>query len=259
MGSVQTRDNWDVHWNDYSDAVKSNPAQKYRHKLMVELISELFQGSELSLLDLGSGQGDFMRLAAGVWPKAKLLGFEMSETGVTISRTKVPSAKFLVVDIFRPQGDLDGYKTWANCATCSEVLEHVDDPVGFVREASVYLQEGAKLIVTVPGGPMSEFDRHIGHRTHFTRESIARVLTEGGLNVEATYLSGFPFFNVYRSLIIARGRALINDVRGGEPGVGSPVNIAMKLFDTFFRFNYRNTTMGWQVLAVASKPLCAKN
>jgi len=253
MSGLHNRDNWDAHWSDYSDAVGCNPAQKYRHRLMLDILGERCVHSGLKLLDIGSGQGDFARLAAAQWPGASILGFEMSEVGVQISRKKVPSATFLPVDIFAPTPEAATLHEWATCATCSEVLEHVDDPVTFVKAASAYLKPGAPLIVTVPGGPMSVFDKHIGHRTHFTRESITRVLMEAGLQVQATYLSGFPFFNLYRGVVIARGSALIDDVRGGEPPVGSLAHTVMTFFDRLFRFNLRNTTAGWQVVAVATK------
>ncbi|MEI6713456.1 MAG: class I SAM-dependent methyltransferase [Verrucomicrobiota bacterium] len=253
MSELSNQDNWDAHWSDYSDAVGCNPAQKYRHRLMLDLLGEQCGFSEGKLLDIGSGQGDFARLAAARWPKASILGFEMSDVGVQISRKKVPSAIFLPVDLFAPPAEAVSFHEWATCATCSEVLEHVDDPVAFVKAASAYLKPGASLVVTVPGGPMSLFDKYIGHRTHFSRESITRVLTDGGLQVQRTYLSGFPFFNLYRGVVIARGSALIDDVRGGEPPVGSLAHTVMSLFDRLFRFNLRNTTAGWQVVAVATK------
>jgi hypothetical protein len=137
---------------------------------------------------------------------------------------------------------------------CSEVLEHVDSPEDFLKAARPFLAEGAGLVVTVPGGPMSAFDRHIGHRRHFTRDSISRCLAAAGFTVERVYLSGFPFFNLYRGVVIARGEKLADDVNAGQGGFSAWLaGAVMAVFRGLFRLNLRNSPFGWQVVAVARK------
>jgi hypothetical protein len=138
---------------------------------------------------------------------------------------------------------------------CSEVLEHVDSPEAFLLSACSFLADGCQLVVTVPGGPMSAFDRHIGHRQHFTRKSITQVLEAGGFAVEKTYLAGFPFFNLYRLAVILRGESLVKDVDHTRPArtVTRLANCVMALFRGLFRFNLLNSPFGWQVVAVARK------
>ena len=137
---------------------------------------------------------------------------------------------------------------------CCEVLEHVDDPAGFLSRARAYLKPGARLLVTVPGGPMSAFDRYIGHRQHFTRESIRAVLTEAGFEVNEVRMAGFPFFNLYRLTVIGRGEKLARDVKAGGTGTASKLAEAvMAAFRFLFRFNLSDSAFGWQVVAVAQK------
>jgi SAM-dependent methyltransferase len=187
-------------------------------------------------------------------PTAHLLGFEMSSSGVEISREKVSGATFLVADLFRPPENLGAYTGWATHAVCSEVLEHVDSPVAFLQEARRYLADDARLIVTVPGGPMSAFDRHIGHRQHFTRSSISRCLEDAGFAVDRVYMAGFPFFNVYRCVVIARGESLVADVDAGHRGFSAWLaGVVMAVFRGVFRFNLMDSALGWQVVAVARK------
>jgi hypothetical protein len=101
---------------------------------------------------------------------------------------------------------------------------------------------------------MSAFDRHIGHRQHFTRESISQVLREAGFDVERVYMAGFPFFNLYRLAVISRGEKLIEEVKTGAEGSGSSLaRLAMAVFRFLFRFNLLATPFGWQVVAVARK------
>ena len=248
------QDDWDAHWGSYADSAESNPAQRMRQDLIVQLICERAGSSEARIFDIGSGQGDLLRQLQPLRPKAKLLGAELSARGVAISQRKLPEATFIAADIYQPPALLDDFAGWATHAICSEVLEHVEDPVSFLTQARKYLAPGATLIVTVPGGPMSAFDRHIGHRQHFDRQRIRAILEQAGYAVERVYLAGFPFFNLYRLLVIARGKRLAQDVGTQSRRITSAAaSSAMKLFRSLFRFNLRDSRFGWQVIALARK------
>jgi SAM-dependent methyltransferase len=213
-------------------------------------------GSPRRVLDIGSGQGDLVFKIQKSFAETEFVGFELSERGVDISREKIPDARFEVADLFHPPAVLEEFSGWATNAICSEVLEHVDSPETLMAAASQYLAPGASVIVTVPGGPMSAFDRHIGHRQHFTRESLRAVLKNAGYVVDCVWLSGFPFFNLYRAMVIARGSKLTEDVESGKSGLGSTLaNMAMGVFRLLFHFNLWNSRWGWQVVAVARKPV----
>jgi hypothetical protein len=101
---------------------------------------------------------------------------------------------------------------------------------------------------------MSPFDRYIGHRQHFDRLKIRSILEEAGYSVDRTYLAGFPFFNLYRLLVIARGRRLARDVEKKSAGMSSGLaSIAMKVFRVLFHANLVDSPFGWQVIATARK------
>lgn len=253
---MEARDDWDLHWEQYAATAARNPAQQMRHRIIARLLRAMAAGSRGRILDIGSGQGDLCTQLVKMFPEASVAGFELSERGVAVSRLKVPAAKFHVVDLFSPPAEAKDYLGWANAAVCSEVLEHVDSPVAFLRASREYLTEGCRLVVTVPGGPMSAFDRHIGHRQHFTRASISNVLTEAGFEIEAVFLAGFPFFNLYRLAVILRGEKLVREsVAGGDgkSGGGWLVRTGMSVFGVLFRLNLLNSPWGWQVVVVARK------
>jgi SAM-dependent methyltransferase len=248
------QDDWDAHWDHYAQSATENPAQWMRHEIIARLLCEDTGTAKMQLFDLGSGQGDLVQKLEPLLPKACFVGAELSESGVAISRKKVPAATFLVANILQPPATLNEFANWASHAVCSEVLEHVDDPVAFLKCSRHYLAGGARLIVTVPGGPVSAFDRHIGHRQHFNRRKIRWVLEQAGYSVERTYLSGFPFFNLYRLLIVARGHRLVRDAQAGSTGGPSGIaRFAMKVFGVLFHANLLDSPFGWQVVATARK------
>lgn len=252
--SRTSEDDWDAHWDHYAESAAENPAQRMRHEIIARLLCEDAGKGTMQIFDLGSGQGDLVQKLDPLLPNAHFVGAELSESGVAISQRKVPGAKFFVADIFESPPALNDLANWATHAVCSEVLEHVDDPVTFLKQVRTYLAPGARLIVTVPGGPISAFDRHIGHRQHFDRRKICSVLEQAGYLVERTYLSGFPFFNLYRLLVIARGRRLARDVETKSAGMSSGLaSFVMKVFRVLFHANLLDSPFGWQVVATARK------
>jgi hypothetical protein len=106
----------------------------------------------------------------------------------------------------------------------------------------------------VPGGPRSAFDRHIGHRQHFTPTTLRSVLEKGGFAVQSVQRAGFPFFNLYRLSVIGRGRRLIDDLSRTDESAGSSkaMRLALQGFERAFQLNLSSSPFGWQMLAVAT-------
>jgi SAM-dependent methyltransferase len=207
------------------------------------------------LLELGSGQGDFARDVLAAFPDVDMVGLDLAATGVEIARRKIPQASFFQQDLTRPLALPDHLLGRATHAVCSEVLEHLDDPVSALRNIRPLLAPGCRLVVTVPSGPLSAFDRHIGHRGHFTPERLERTLRDAGLGVARLHGAGFPFFNVYRLAVIARGEALIRDAAGGD-GAQLPLaaRAMIRTFGWLFKMNRETGLRGWQLVAVAVEP-----
>ena len=243
-------DDWDQHWDNYAESASHNPAQAYRRTLIFKLLGDLDANSRL--LDIGSGQGDFARDFVERYPATPFLGLEVSRSGVDQSRQRVPAAQFVQRDLLLPREGDDEYRRWATHAVCSEVLEHVDKPALLLRNAGAYMKPGCRVVVTVPGGPMSAFDKHIGHRQHFTVDSLTTLLRTAGFQPEFVSGAGFPFFNLYRLVVIARGERLIQDVQSGQASASSGLaRQVMRMFDHLFRLNTDRSRRGWQMIAVA--------
>ncbi len=253
MQPSHAQDDWNQHWGTYADAAAQNPAQAYRRKLIFERLGLGAHPGQPRVLELGSGQGDLSSEIQARHPGAELLGLDLSETGIAIAGQKVPSGTFLQQDFMRPFEVPERYLGWATHAVCSEVLEHVEDPCVVLRNARRVLAPGARLVITVPAGPRSAFDLHIGHRRHFTPESLSKTLTDAGLEVEAVHGAGFPFFNLYRLAVVARGNKLIADATREGP-LPLSARAAIRAFSWLFELNSGVTRWGWQLVAVVREP-----
>lgn len=246
------RDDWDRHWDDYAESAARNPAQAYRRRLVLRFLASSGNGLPARVLDIGSGTGDLAAEIRDAFPAAELLGLDVSAAAVEHAARKVPQATFLQHDLVSDFEADPMLRGWATHAVCSEVLEHVEDPEALLANARWYLAPGCRLIVTVPGGPLSAFDRHIGHRQHFTAQSMRALLEEAGFVVERATRAGFPFFNLYRLVVLLRGERLVDDVaRRAGP---RPARLLMKIFGALFRLNLTSSPWGWQVLAAARLP-----
>ena len=245
-------DNWDQHWQDYTQAAEHNPAQGYRRRVACKLLDRYGCSDAARILDIGSGQGDLAVDLRRAFVAANIAGIELSATGVEISARKVSDARFFQRDLLDAAADPGPLRGWAQYAVCSEVLEHLDEPAVLLKNASAYLAPGCVLVVTVPGGPQSEFDRHIGHRQHFTPASLRALLERSGFQVEFAGGAGFPFFNLYRLTVIARGKRLVTDVQSGSHcGASLLARVVMAIFRPLFSLNLPNSRWGWQTVAVA--------
>lgn len=184
------------------------------------------------------------------------MGIDLSRSGVDAARAKVPTARFYVQDLLdeRDTAETTAIHGWADVATCVEVVEHQDDPVRLLRNARRYLAPGGHIIVTAPGGPLAFFDRHIGHRRHYRAHELRDLVQRAGFQVDLAFAAGFPFFNLYKLVAIARGRGLVQIAAATESDTSVGTQLAYAAFEVFhrlFALNLRDTPWGWQTLVVA--------
>ena len=210
-------------------------------------------------MDLGAGQGQLSIFLQSTHPTCKVVGVEYSAEGVRraveAATATGSSAQFVQCDLLEPLDGVPSVGAGAGFAVCSEVLEHVDEPEVLIRNASAYMAPGCRLVVTVPGGPRSALDRHIGHRQHFTAGELSTILRRAGYRVERVYRAGFPTFNLYRLAVVLRGERLIGDLAGPEADSGGRVGqAAFRLFDSLLPWSLDDFPFGWQIAAVATFP-----
>jgi len=239
-------DNWNRHWSEFGAAAEVGPTPKYRRRLILRLLEEIPKDGSARMLEIGSGTGVFAEEFCRRFPRSCFLGLELSAVGVDASNRRSLPAKFLQRDLLQPASSQAGLDFSATDALCTEVLEHLDEPGVLLRNAAAYMKPGCRLIVTVPGGPMNAFYRHIGHRRHYSPKELTTVLESVGFSVERTWAAGFPFFNLFRLYLTWSGDKFIQTV-SGEPSL--LVRIAGKLCDAAFHLNLMR--WGWQTIAVA--------
>lgn len=244
------RQDWTELWARYATSASINPAQAFRRKLIAMFLGV---SGNARLLDVGCGQGDLSAELKALYPQLEILGLDISITGLAESARKVPQGHFHQADLMHPVALGPAWAQWASMAVCSELLEHVEQPQRVLSNIRPLLAPGARLVVTVPAGPMSAFDHHIGHLRHFTARELETLLRDAGFKVEQVWRAGFPFFNLYRLIVILRSHRLIQDVAsdGTMPWIA---RFTMRCFSWLFRMNAIRFGPGWQLVAIARTP-----
>jgi SAM-dependent methyltransferase len=239
-------DDWDQHWKQFGEAAEIGPSPRYRRRLIFEALVVDRDDLGVEMLEVGSGIGEFAQEFLERYPNAQFLGLELSHTGVRVASRRVPVARFVQQDLLAPAPEDQRMPFLATHAVCSEVLEHLEDPVPLLTNAAWWMAPDCRLVITVPGGPMNAFYKHIGHRRHYSPGELAEVVASAGFRVEAAYGAGFPFFNLFRLLITARGEKLVGDV-SGKPSL--LVRVGMAVFELLFHCNAN--VWGWQTVVIA--------
>jgi hypothetical protein len=84
---------------------------------------------------------------------------------------------------------------------------------------------------------------------HWRPDSIAAA---GEVEVSVVIRAGFPFFNLYKLLVVMSGRRLVSHPAAGQ---GRPARLLSRLFGVLFLGNLSASPFGWQLLALLRRPL----
>ncbi len=145
----------------------------YRYLGRLKVVFDLIRGLEFdSLLDIGCGDGRFLRDLAEHYPGKKLSGIDISEKALTLARQMNPGLHFKQCDILASSMD----SQW-DIITLLEVIEHIPPKSlpDFMREISRLLRPGGHLIITVPHINEKLIDKHY---RHFDVESLRSLIPE---------------------------------------------------------------------------------
>jgi len=136
------------------------------------------------VLELGSGTGNLTRrliprdqyVASDINPLylAALRGLREDRPYLDVTLTDVTQG-----DSFpRPAGGFD-------TVVCLNVVEHVEDDVGALRNIRGVLAAGGRAIVLVPQGPevFGTLDEVLGHKRRYTRATLAKLARDAGFEL----------------------------------------------------------------------------
>jgi 2-polyprenyl-3-methyl-5-hydroxy-6-metoxy-1,4-benzoquinol methylase len=223
-GELMSQDGWSSYFNHSQEQIcelwKERFADVRRSK----------QASNVSLLDVGAGYGDFLHYASKEgW---QVSGFEFSPAVAKISREKY-GISLAVGDLF----EMPFAKQSFDVITMWHVLEHLANPMAALRRLFQLLRPGGVLVLEVPNlnclvrksyrVPMT-VNLHL---YHFSRETLSSLASAAGFKVLRTHAGNTGFLYPQRAKIYAK-RAFYACARVLEMAVGTNVSDCIRLHAT---------------------------
>jgi SAM-dependent methyltransferase len=142
------------------------------------VVSEIRPYLGRAILEVGCGTGTFTRHLAA--EADRVLALDIDERFATAARVALADMAHVRVECAdATAGSLGG---GFDTVVLLDVLEHIADDVGFLRQLRGTLQPGGRIVIKVPAIPRlyCGMDSAIGHHRRYDRRSLARALGEAG-------------------------------------------------------------------------------
>jgi SAM-dependent methyltransferase len=187
---------------DVIEKVGHHPWWRARAKLAVAILKRNGIVPSASVFDVGCGWGTNLSVLEAA-------GYEV--TGLDISSRILelidrPHRQLIEADLTQPL-PTDAGK--ADALIALDVIEHIDDDRGAVRNMAKLLRPGGPAIVSVPALPdlFSHFDEIQGHRRRYLPETLRGAFAETGLEVRSIFWWGAWMVPVLRRMRARRQTA----------------------------------------------------
>jgi SAM-dependent methyltransferase len=229
-------------WKKWNNMIDYSPAPRHRRRIIRKLAEKI---SFNSLLDIGCGNGMLLsefqensRAGAAV----KMAGIDVSGDVINADKQRYHGAEFHVCDIGKEPLPLS-----YDLVVCSEVIEHLDDPARAL--ANIARMNSGCLILTVPGCRLYPIDKLVGHKRHFDKPSITKLVEDAGYTIEHYMEWGFPFHSLYKFLINLFPRYFNEEFAEKDY---NPLKLAFSRF-LYYLFFLNLNLLGQQIILVARR------
>lgn len=132
----------------YQKGVKNNLLQRTWHTRKLSAVISNISSPPKTILDVGCASGWFLSQLSKKFPAAKCSGIDIYDDAIKYGRKKYPKFSFYTADAHK----LPFKAATFDLVVCTEVLEHVEDPMGVVLEIKRVLKENGQAIIELDSG-----------------------------------------------------------------------------------------------------------
>jgi len=153
---------------------------KARSDLIADFLKRSHQLSRNgSLLDIGCGNGPFLRSMSRSFPEWTLVGADINDTYRDQILSISPRATF------KKTVELASSRDRYDLVALIHCIEHIPEPVQYLAEAKRYIKPGGQLLIQVPDAELNPFDLVVAdHASHFMKATIAAVVEAAGYELK---------------------------------------------------------------------------
>jgi SAM-dependent methyltransferase len=189
----------DVNWSDELEILHEESSRDHfidvwtRQAVSEPVLGAL--GRDGVVLDAGCSTGYLLEDLRRACPDAQLIGVDLVAGGLRKAHALVPDATLLLADVC----DLPIDDGAVDAVVSANLLEHVPDDVGALREFFRVLRPGGRAAIVVPAGPSTYdyYDRFLGHERRYANHEMARKAESAGFRVVGDHHIGsllYPAF-----------------------------------------------------------------
>jgi len=187
-----------VNWSDeleelHEESSKTHFIDVWTRKAIIQRIGGL--PASPTVIDVGCSTGHLLKDLSMALPRARLIGVDLVASGLLKAGRQVPRATLLRADVC----NLPLEEECADGVVSANVLEHVPDDVGALRELGRVLRPGGRAVIVVPAGPHNYdyYDRFLGHERRYGRGELARKAGTVGLRTVEDLHLGAPLYPAF--------------------------------------------------------------
>ncbi|MEA2159345.1 MAG: hypothetical protein QOD66_1725 [Solirubrobacteraceae bacterium] len=205
-----------VNWSAELEALHEEGSRthfldRWTRAAMVRRCGELSGSSVIA--DLGCSTGYLLEDLRGAYPQAELIGVDLIASGLRKAHEQLPDVRLLQADACAlPLTDAS-----INAVLSANLLEHIPDDRGALREIARVLVPGGRGVMVVPAGARTYdyYDRFLGHERRYARGELAAKAAAAGLEVLEDFYIGSLLYPAFW-LVKQRNRRLYDDLRGSD-------------------------------------------
>lgn len=170
---------------ELGDIIARHPWWAARSQLLLHLLRRIGCEAKCRIIEVGCGWGT--NLAALEKSGYTVTGLDVSRDALVrldrADRTLIEASLSEELPPDAPEYDV---------VLALDVIEHIDDDRGAIRQLVQLTRPGGHVIISVPALPalFSEFDRVQGHRRRYTPESLRSAIAGSGLEIMQVFWWG---------------------------------------------------------------------
>ncbi|MGI9014159.1 MAG: class I SAM-dependent methyltransferase [Phycisphaerales bacterium] len=192
-----------LHWQSYRDV----PVYRSRADAIVSFLAEQVNandGASRSYLDIGCGDGLFSALLSR--NGMEVTGIDIEEDAIAQAQEATASEKGSLQFVHAQPGRLPFEDASFGAVGMLDVIEHLSNPVGLLREIERVLQPGGLVCIATPAWQYGSWSDAVFHVTEYTEAELLRQLQATRFTPLRSARIGAPYRDV---IAIARKSATV--------------------------------------------------
>ncbi|MDP3987956.1 MAG: class I SAM-dependent methyltransferase [Candidatus Levybacteria bacterium] len=191
----------------YQKGIKRSLLQRIWHKKKLKAVLKLVENDPNKILDIGCASGWFLWETSKRFPKAKCTGVDIYKKAIDYGSKQYKSIKFICADAHHLSFQDDSF----DLIICTEVLEHVIDPKGVLKEIKRLLSPHGVAIIEMDTGSLlfrliwhfwvnSKFSVWKGAHLHtFSTKKLEKMIEDYGFLITKKKIFNFGMAVAFQS------------------------------------------------------------